>query len=254
MNASSAVVHVSGVWRRVQRAGRFVRPTDRKASDRTRVAASGRSTTLPSRPSRTLRNPLTRRTVSADRSRGPAHETRPLPESIVFLSAVLSSPQHARTSNGHAWRVSFRIAAVQRQLVCYEENHHRRLEPLTPEARISQTVVAQIARIPHRPVCRIKCTCPGFLGFLARESGKGIAGKGIGRYGTRRQTPVDSGRFTASILVPHILLPAIPLPTSLRIPQPTALLCPDARHRGRQTPASANTSNAFRRQLPCSCE
>jgi hypothetical protein len=167
MNSCSAVVRASGVWLRVQGAGRFVPPTDRMASDSTRVSASGRSTTLASRPSRTLRNLLTRRTVSADRSHGShgsAQETRPLPESIVFLAAVLSSPQPARTSNGHAWRVSFRIAAVQRQLARYEANHHRRLEPLTPEARISQKVVAQITHIPHRPVCRIKCTCPGFLG------------------------------------------------------------------------------------------
>jgi len=74
----------------------------------------------------------------------------------------VSSPQPARTSNGHAWRVSYRIAAVERQLALYEEHHHRGLEPLTPEAKkTSQTVVAQIARIPHHPVCRIKCTCPG---------------------------------------------------------------------------------------------
>jgi hypothetical protein len=63
-----AVVHVNGVWLRVQGAGRFVRPTDRKASGSTRVSASGRSTTLPARPLRTLCDLLTRRTVSADRS------------------------------------------------------------------------------------------------------------------------------------------------------------------------------------------
>ena len=40
------------------------------------------------RPSRTLRNRLTRRTVSADRSHGSAHETRSLPESIVCLAAL----------------------------------------------------------------------------------------------------------------------------------------------------------------------
>jgi hypothetical protein len=94
MNSSSAIVHAIGVWRRVQGAGRFVPPTDRKASDSTRVSASGRSTTLPSRPSRTLRNLLTRRTVSADGSHGSygshgsAQETRSLPESIVFLAAL----------------------------------------------------------------------------------------------------------------------------------------------------------------------
>jgi hypothetical protein len=140
MNASAAVVHVSEVWLRVQGAGRFVRPTDRKASDSTRVFASGRSTTLPSPSSRTLRNLLTRRTVFADRSHGSAHDTRSLPESIVFLSAALSSPQPARTGNGHAWRVSFRIAAVQRQLALYGEHLRRRLEPLTPEAKMSQRV------------------------------------------------------------------------------------------------------------------
>jgi hypothetical protein len=140
MNASSAVVHVGGVWLRVQGAGRFVRPTDRKASDSTRVSASGRSTTLPARPSRTLRNLLTRRTVFADHSHDSAHDTRSLSESIVFLSAVLSSLQPARTSNGHAWRVSFRIAAIERQLALYDEHHHRRLEPLTPEAQMSQRV------------------------------------------------------------------------------------------------------------------
>ena len=84
---------MSRVWIPVQGAGRFVRRTDRKASDRTRVSASGRSTTLPSRPSRTLRHRLTRRTVSrrtvsADRSHGSAHETRSLPESIVCLAAL----------------------------------------------------------------------------------------------------------------------------------------------------------------------
>jgi hypothetical protein len=31
---------------------------------------------------------------------------------------------------------------------------------------VSHKVVAQVARIPHRPVCRIKCACPGF--FLSR--------------------------------------------------------------------------------------
>jgi hypothetical protein len=162
MNASSAVVHVSGVWLRVHGAGRFVRPTDRKASDRTRESASERSTTLPSRSSRTLRNLLTRRTVSAECSHGSAPDTRSLSESIVFLSAVLSSPQPARTSNGHAWRVSLCMAAVERQLALDDEHLHRRLEPLTPEAQMSQTVVALIARIPHRAVCRSKCTCPGF--------------------------------------------------------------------------------------------
>ena len=30
---------------------------------------------------------------------------------------------------------------------------------------MSQRVVAQIARIPHRPVCRIKCTCPNIVLF-----------------------------------------------------------------------------------------
>jgi len=46
---------------------------------------------------------------------------------------MVSSPQPARTSNGHAWRVSFRIAAIERQLALYEEHHHRGLERLTPE-------------------------------------------------------------------------------------------------------------------------
>jgi hypothetical protein len=40
---------------------------------------------------------------------------------------------------------------------------------------MSQKVVAQIARIPHRPVCRIKCTCSGF--FLAfRNDGAALIG------------------------------------------------------------------------------
>jgi hypothetical protein len=69
-------------------------------------------------------------------------------------------------------------------------------------------------------------------------------------------TPVLSPGF-AIARVPLFRLrkrPPLPLPASFRIPQPTALLCPDARHRRRQTPASANTSNTFRRRLPCSCE
>jgi hypothetical protein len=109
MNSSAAVVQVSGVWPRVQGAGRFVRPTDRKASDSTRVSASGRSTTLPSRLSRTLRNRLTRRTVSADRSHGSAPETRSLPERIVFLAALwcpLLSPRAPATGTPGACPVA----------------------------------------------------------------------------------------------------------------------------------------------------
>jgi hypothetical protein len=170
MNSPSAVVHVSGVWRRVQGAGRFVRPTDRKplAIRQYPSIRIGTINQLPSRTPRTSRNLLTRRTVSADPSHGSAHETRSLPPGNRRFPSriVVSSPQPAGTSNGHAWRVSFRVAAVQRQLARYEEHHHRRLAPLTPEAKTSQTVVAQIAHIPHRPVCRIKCTCPGFLRWM----------------------------------------------------------------------------------------
>ena len=42
---------------------------------------------------------------------------------------MVSSPQHARAGNGHAGRVSFRLAATQRQLALYDENHHLYFNP-----------------------------------------------------------------------------------------------------------------------------
>jgi len=56
---------------------------------------------------------------------------------------------------------------------------------------MSQTVVAQIARIPHHPVCRIECTCLGFFAtelvpprtYTGRDVGQGNCGQGNIRLG-----------------------------------------------------------------------
>jgi len=59
-----------------------------------------------------------------------------------------------------------------------------------------QTVVAQIARIPHHPGCRIECTCPGSRARCdpERTQPSVAAARARGRHGGRPQVTSSAAR------------------------------------------------------------